>query len=658
MKKTTLLLVLFMMSFVNAQKHDLGQVTIAELQEKQHPKDTSAVAAVLFNVGRTYFEYSIDEGFYMMTEVSTKIKIYKKEGYKWANKSVAFYVGSNPSEVVSFSKVATYNLLNGAVEKTKIKSEGEFVEKINKFYSLKKFALPNVKEGSIVEYNYTVKSTHYATFPEWDFQLTIPVNFSEYSTAIPEYYSYNVHQKGNFIPSIKKDNIVKSITFREKFTSDYNKVDYSNNKTTYVLENIPAINDEAFINNIDNYSSGLKHELASTKFPNALFKNYAENWQGVTTSIYENENFGNELNKTSYFDTEINTVLAGISGNSEKINAIFKFVQDRMAWNNIQGVYCNDGVKKAFVSKVGNTADINLMLVAMLRYAGLDANPVLLSTRSNGIPFYASRTAFNHVIVAVEDGQDIILMDATSKYTKLGILPDEDLNWFGKLIRKDKTFQDIDLMPKKNAIKSIMMMANLDTNGGIKGKVKQQFQDNYALDYRDANNVLTIDARADKLEKRFSDIEIDSLSVQNKTATKLPIIETFQFQKNLSAESIGGKIYFSPLFFLSKSVNPFKQETREYPIDMGYPTRESISAVINLPEGYKVEKVPENLAIGMHDSLGSFRFIAVDNGNNVQISATIDINSAIFNADDYEDLKAFYAEIVKKEMEKIVLVKI
>lgn len=56
-------------------------------------------------------------------------------------------------------------------------------------------------------------------------------------------------------------------------------------------------------------------------------------------------------------------------------------------------------MRKAYKDKTGNIADINLMLTAMLRSAGLTANPVLVSTRSNGIALFPNRNAFNYVIL-------------------------------------------------------------------------------------------------------------------------------------------------------------------------------------------------------------------------------------------------------------------
>lgn len=140
MKKILLIIALFVFGLQKhyAQKKELGNVTVEELKEKFHPKDSSAVAAVLFQKGKTYFEYKQDEGFKIITEVEVKIKIYKKEGYDFANDAVRFYVGATEKEGVSFSKAVTYNLNNGQIEKTKLKSEGEFTENINKYWSRKK----------------------------------------------------------------------------------------------------------------------------------------------------------------------------------------------------------------------------------------------------------------------------------------------------------------------------------------------------------------------------------------------------------------------------------------------------------------------------------------------------------------------------------------
>ena len=664
-KSITIIFILFIFSSVKAQKLEIGSVSIDELQENFHPKDTAAVAAILFKKGRTYFDYNQQDGFVMMTEVSTRIKIYKKEGYDYANTGVAFYIGNSPAESVTFSKAITYNLVNGAIEKTKLKSEGEFTEKKNKFFNIKKITMPNVKIGSIIEYVYTIRSVYYTTFPDWDFQTEIPVNFSEYSTTIPEYYTYQIHRKGFLFPTETVEQFNKSVnlTFKEMtpmqgYSRDNATVNYIATKTTFTLKDIPALRDEAFVNNIDNYSCGLKHELSSTKTPNTLYKLYASSWESVVKSISESDNFGLELSKNNYFDDDIKTITTGLTTDDEKAITIFRYVQNRMNWDGYLGYSCNDGVKKAYATKTGNIAEINLMLVAMLRAAGLKANPVLASTRSNGIPFFPTRTGFNYVFAAIEKNDGFILLDASNKNTNPNILPERVLNWVGKLIRNDMSAADIDLMPNSASVRNITMITTLTADGALKGKIREQNFDYNALVFREKYRNLAQESYLEILEKKRNNIEISNYSIENKAELSKPIVETYEFEKTASADIVGGKVYFSPLFFFGLESNPFKQEKREFPIEYGFGTQTKLALTINIPEGFKVESLPANVAYGLSDGLGSFKYTLANQETSIQVLVTVDINTPIFSADFYADLKAFYAEIIKKENEKIVLIKI
>jgi hypothetical protein len=403
MKINLLVYILFFTFFCsnsNAQEFKLGKVSIAELQEKEHPKDPSAVAAILFKKGKVTFIYDQNEGFLMVTEVKTRIKIYKKEGYEWANQEVSYYIDSGANEKVSFSDAATYNLVDGKIEKTKIKSEGEFVEKINKYWNQKKITMPNVKEGSIIEYAYTIRSPRIGSFRDWYFQTSIPVNYSEYITHIPEYFDYKSNQKGNIMLNttvLKKTNQIilqsKERTgggwepSRTNFSED--KIDYLETQTTYSAIDLPAMKEEAFVNNIDNYTTSISHELSMTKYPNSPEKSYSTDWESVVKTIYNYDDFGPELNKTGYFEADIDKLLTGINVPNEQIGVIFNYVKSSVKWNEFRGYSCNEGVKRAYKDKVGNSAEINLMLTAMLRYAGLNSNPVLVSTRDNGITFFS-----------------------------------------------------------------------------------------------------------------------------------------------------------------------------------------------------------------------------------------------------------------------------
>lgn len=322
------LFVLFILTQANAQEFKLGKVSVAELEQKTHPKDSSAVAAILYKKGTATIEYNDQDGFFLMTKVDTRIKIYKKEGYDWANQSVVYYIGSNDSrEKVDFSDVNTFNLVNGKVEKTKLKSDGVFNEEVNKYRARKKITMPNVKEGSVLEFSYTIRTSNIGMMREWAFQTSIPVNYSEFVTQIPEYYIFNVRQKGYVFPKVTPEKNNKSILInsKERYSTggfgggatrteySQDKIDYIEAKTTYIAEDLPAMKEESFVNNIDNYTSSLEQELSMVKFPNSPIKTFSTDWNSVAKTIYEYDDFGPELNKTGYFEDDLKALLAGIT---------------------------------------------------------------------------------------------------------------------------------------------------------------------------------------------------------------------------------------------------------------------------------------------------------------------------------------------------------
>lgn len=669
MKKTILLLAVLSTFFtaIQAQKRELGNVTIDELKEKTHTKDSSAVAAFLFNRGKTYFEYKQNEGFSIVTEVEMKVKIYKKDGYEWANVIVPVYIGTSDHEKVTFSKAITYNLVNGQIEKSKAKSENEFTEQKNKYWGLRKITMPNVKEGSIIELKYTLSSPYISNLPEWKFQKSIPVNFSEYTTEIPEYFFYNVHRKGFLFPTETQDKLSKSIRLDEKYLTsnktngyqhDVENINYTDNRTVYKLENVPAIKEESYVNNMDNYISSVVLEHSGTQMPQKAYVGYSSTWEDVSKNIYENDDFGPQLNKNNYYEEDLKTLLQGLTTNEEKTGTIFNFVQSRMAWNKYFSYACDTGVKKAYQDKTGNTADINLMLVSMLRYANLDANPVLVSTRANGVAIFPSRTAFNMVIASVMLNNKLVLLDATSKNALPDILPLRDLNWYGRIIRKDGTSDMVSLMPESTSQDVVNVIATMDVTGQVAGKVREQYLDYNALRFRENHVGLTKDNIIEKIEKTHSGLELEDYELTNDTNLGEPVIEKYSFKISNASDVVGDKLYISPLLQFESIENPFKQETREYPIDFSFPIKEKYMISLTIPDGYQVESMPKPISVAMDKGYGNFSLTITNTNNQVQLVAVLSINTSIIPAGDYDTLKEFFKVVTDKEVEKMVLKKI
>lgn len=645
---------------INAQKYELGKVTVAQLQEMVHPTDTTAPAAIIFKKGRTFFTYNKSNGFSANHVYEFKIKIYKKEGLSWADQKVRFYIGYEKlnEDRLEFSQAITYNLENGEIVKTKLDNQGTFKKKVNKYWNEKTITLPNVKVGSIIEYKYILKSENIVKLPDFDFQYEIPVDYFEYKTEIPEFYIYKTILTGK--TPITSDS--KLVSGSQSFDNEHNQtntISYKQINSFYTGKDIPGLLFEPYVNNIDNYKGSIQFELERIRYPDEPVKDYSLTWEGVASTIFKDKDFGKELSQNNFLLDDVKKLVGNVESLNERLNVIFKFVQNKMNWNEENGYHTDKGIVKAYADQTGNIAEINFILINMLKLAGIEVNPVLVSTIENGIPIYPTRTGFNYVIAAAEIDGKQILLDATHKFTSPNILPLNVLNWKGRLIKKDGTSQEIDLYPVLLSKEFSNTIAKLDVSGKIEGKVRVQRTDYDAYSFRVRNATKNQESYLEKYETELGDLKISNYAIQNKETNLVdPIIESFSFISDNQSEIIGGKIFINPLLFFTRSKNPFTQEKRQMAIYFGYPTQEKINLNLDIPEGYIVESMPKPVRISSEDKAIVYTFNISGVGNKIQISCVKEINSSIFAADEYTGLKELFQKMLASQNEKIVLKKI
>lgn len=658
MRRLFFLIIITFISFsAVAQKYELGKVTKEEISQNKHPKDTSAVAAYLFKKARTYFNYTND-GFMSYTEVEMKIKIYKKEGYEMADIEIPYYVGYEKlkDEKIEILSAYTYNLVDNTIDKQKVTKESKFDDQLNEFWSKKTVSFPNVKLGSIIEIKYKLKTENFNVLPEFQFQYEIPVDYAELQTEIPEFYLYKGFVTG--FEKVETNQKMKSKidVFQNRTRTDL-KMTYMQVVTNYKIKDVKPLIEEEHVNNIDNYYGKVLHELETVRMPEEEPKQISKTWEDVVSNIFEDKDFGYELIKFGYFRGDLDVLIDGLSTDIEKLKAIFSFVQERMNWNKRFGYYTKKGVEEAYKDKTGNVAEINMILTSMLRIAGLDANLVLVSTRENGIAFFPNHSIFNYLVVSVDLNGETILLDATEKYTDINILPLRALNWEGRSMNPNKVSEEINLMPKKNSLKMVNVMAEIDENGDTKGKIREQFFDYIALWFRAAFGMSNATSRMDYLEKKHAGLEVLIHELANVNDVSKPIIENYTFKSNNEVEIIGDKMFFSPLLFFGTTENPFKQENRLYPIDYNFPYQEKLIISVKIPEGYSIESLPESKAFSLPDGLGSFKYSISHNGNLIQLLCVFEINEPLINATYYQELKLFYKKMIDIQSEKVILKK-
>ncbi|MFK5877870.1 MAG: DUF3857 domain-containing protein [Flavobacteriaceae bacterium] len=671
MKKRLLVIILLIViaQIGVAQNYKFGKVSKEELEEKYYPLDSSAHAAVLYKKRKTSFNYLQGEGFILETEIHERIKIYDKEGYKWATKRIFYYnPDSDDSQSVKVKGAKTYHLVAGKVKSIELGKKDVFKEASTEYWSQKKFTMPNLDEGCIVEWKYVLTSP-YRIIDNVVLQYDIPVKKLVVSIEIPEYYKFAVKHIGYLNIHSTTSKKRKSINFVDKqrsssfmvapakttFTSS--QVDYTINITTISQENIPAFIEEPFINYAGNYKAAIDYELASTEWPNQLRKYFSKTWEDVAETIYDNPNFGVELHRTSHLKDDIAVLKTDLKSEVEKIYGSLNYVKSIIKWNDNYGKYTEKGLRKAFKEGSGNIGDINLTLVAVLRELGLNANPVLVSTRSNGVPTFPTLSGFNYVIAVVETSQGNILLDASEKYSLPNVLPLRVINWNGAIVRENKTIDFADLSSLNVAIQDSNLSYKIDKEGFIEGMNRTKYSNLLAINYRNQKGGKDQDDVISDIEVENDDIEILNFRVSNVDDLSKPVVEMYKFEKEDGAELIADKMYIIPLLFLATDENPFKLDNREYPIDFGTPWQDKIIVSIQIPEGYKIESVPEDMAIGLRDDLGKFIYSVKISGNKIKVTSFFEINSGVISATYYAELKGLFKKLVAKQTEKIVLVK-
>jgi hypothetical protein len=632
-----------------------GKIAPAEFETKTTGRDSSASAIKLFDVGDCYFEYSpAGNGFNYVYERHIRYKILTKSGYDLANYQVRLYrQNSQAKEDLTYMDAATYNMQDGKLVISKLNKDAKFTEEVDKNYVIKKFALPNVKEGSIIEFKYRIKSDFIFTLRGWKFQSDIPTLWSEYNVKIPEYFNYK-HNTSGYLPishplhqSINA-NYVTGLTS----TATYDK---------YVVENAPALKDEPFITTIDDYIPKIAFELRGTNFPKDIYRDFNGSWDKIITSLNEDENFGSFINKNSYAKSVLPGIVKAEKDTLAVINSIFSYVKNNIKWNDDHAIYTSQlSPKSIFEKKMGSSADINLSLLSLLKEAKITAYPVLISTRENGEhPGYPVISGFNNVVLVTQVDSTVYFLDATDKDLPIGMLSGENLNHQGFYVNlKKRSGNWISTEPTSLNETVFAYNLNLDKENKLSGQINQYAKGYAALGrrarYRRANN----DAEYVKnFKSDKTGLEIKNYKIQNLDDLSGLLTESMDVAIEDNVEEAGNLVYFTPLLFERTKENLFKHEERKFPVDFAYPFKETYRMTLNYPQEYEIDKLPKGGNYKLPDEKGSFSITYLSEGKMLMVRSIINVSKALYTSDEYFDLKELFKTIVEKQAEQIVFKK-
>lgn len=638
-----------------------GKITPDALQTKVYAIDSSAGAVVLSDIGESSLEGNTKGWFSIYTTRHKVIHILNKSAYDEASVEINLYADGEAEEKLEDIKAVTYNLENGKVVESKLERSNLFSEKADKNHVIKKFTFPNVKEGSIIEYSYKVSSDFLNNVDPWAFQSHLPTLWSEFVFSVPDFFSYSFISQG-YIKPLLNDKKVRYATFivrddQSAGSSQSYRISSNVTDNRWVFKNVPELKTESYTSTLRNHIAKLEFQLASRNLP-LVPKDYRATWPGLSKELIESEYFGKELtDNNGWLADNVKKLTAGAASETEKAKKIYQYVRDNFVCTQLNSLYTNQSLKATFKGGKGTAAEVNLLLTAMLRNAGLWADPVILSTAPHGytLEMYPLLSRFNYVVTKVQADGKAIYLDAAHNHLGFARLLPECYNGHARVVNEEATPVYLVADSLKDR-KITALLFSKGTQSLWQGHMNQTpgYFESYELRDR---------IKADGQEKFFKNIQKDlgaEVKLANSQVDSLtnyddPIGIHYDLEFNPEKEDI---LYVNPMFGEGYKTNPFKSAERLYPVEMPYATDETYIFNMEVPDGYEVDELPKQIK-AKFDEEGKtfFEYLIQNAGGIINLRSRIRIDRAYYEPDEYEVLREFFNLIVKKHSEQIVFKK-
>ena len=661
-------------------KIKFGQPDPADFSAKSFVADSAAPGVVLYDYGSTRFRLK-GASFQLESDRVTRIKILKKAGYDLATIEIPLYHRGTDEEKIVSLRGFTYNEVGGKMEKVKLETDKAFTEERTKNIRVRKFTLPNVREGAVIEYAYTVTSDFLFNFQDWTFQREVPTRWSEFQATIPEYFDYKMLMQG-YEPL--------ALQTREQQQTQYNlhteggfteggggglyggggsgHVAARNEAITaqatnyhWAMQNVPGLRDEPFMTTSLDYVARINFELAGTRMPGAAYHNVAGNWDKINEDLLLNDEFGGQLGKVAFLDAALKPLITQYPDPAARAAAVRELVLKSVKYDGTNRYSASGPLKKSYELHRGTSADVNLLLIAALRQAGLPAQPVILSTRAHGRvnEAFPLLEQFNYVIgvLPLADNKELLL-DATEPLLPCGVLPQRCLSQTGRLVG-DKTQPGrwVSLAPAQRHNHYQDIKLTLDEQGNLVGKVHEEHGGYSGAAMREKLQQLGEKKYVTELATRHPSWEFPAYTFSEVAEVSRPLAFNYDVRQPSSTPGAASELYVSPLAAFGQSQNPFHHAERTFPVDFGAANQDIIVLTLTLPQGYTAE-LPKAATISLPDQGGRYMYAASSpTPGTVQLVSRLTLDKPVYGAEEYASLREFYRLALAKQAEALVIKK-
>ncbi len=615
-----------------------GEIDLADLQLSSCPFEKPASAMKLLDIQETSFDYD----YYatrLVTEKRVRIKVFNEKGYKYASIRIPYYSKKRVMKIKDLEGII-YNLdASGKIVIQKLEKKDFFKEKAEDKVGIINFTFPNLKPGSVVEFRYRKIEKDIIQVDPWLIQDEIPVGYTGCIITTPN--TSRIKEKLFGADSLEKQT--------EMYTSGSARYV----KHTYSRENIPSFRHEPFM-------SSVKDNLLKVTFlliPRASvltdLMSAERRWEEFGDNILSSPVLEGQLKKKIHGTGPIIDSAKKISPLSDRIRFVYQRVRQQLPDKGEQTAYPED-IDEAWDNHFGSTAEINLILLNLLQKSGIEAYPLLFSTRDNGkvnIQF-PSPGQLNGLDVLAKDSAEYFVMDASLKYQSPFIPPFNILNRDALLLKKDAV-KWLSVADSRPLLKNKVHINALFTDSGyLKGSAYNVFYDYAKSGLLDS----TSDADTkDYFNRKTEGLKINSVSYENTENDNQPLIQKIDF--DYTGSSTGDYYFINPQLLSGENSNPFILGTRQTDIDLGCNQELVMKLNIEIPESFSIDHIPSNIQVRAPDTSFLYKRIVSTDSLRVFYYQQFEIKYPLFSKEQYAGVKEFFDRVYALMAEEIVLKK-
>jgi hypothetical protein len=458
---------------------------------------------------------------------------------------------------------------------------------LNSRYRLIEFEMPEVDQGDVIEYKYTLVRRYIEELPGFYFSDQVPVRKATLYIKNEPFIRYNA--------------VTQNIDFElqyEEFEVDTSSVPhvftYERPDPVYIEKwsaaDVDGIGSSAYISSPEDIRAQINFQLSEFGLPRQPLEN---SWEYVAAQIRRHNNPYKLVDQNREHFKEVFSGFSPLDSPEEMQDSIFAYVNRQSQFNEVNAIFTTGSLEHVLKGVPADQAEINTVLLGLLLESGIEAWPLYVSSRSLGRinRTFPSLYQFNRVLVVSKISGEQFLMDASFPHSYPGLIPVDAFNEQGMVFKKDG-YEWMDLTPARSVFNlDIDVSGKLQADGTLSGKLQVK-----AAGYpaREIARALDQGGRGDDIVREtffdvYPEVNIEGLEIRQNRSEAVYLDLSFVIENY--AVSFAEGLEYRPMLIGYLFQNPFEETSRRVPITLDAPEIVTVQYSIELPDGVSSETV-------------------------------------------------------------------